>query len=233
MKKITFFIMLAIYFNTNAQVDQLTESPWNLLRLSIDSQNYFPPENNEVDMIVLTMLDDGDAATQDFSTGVCNSLTTENGTVNYINDYQFTLPQLTQTLISCDMAENSAFEQVYFDFFYDNQTTPFSFDIIYLSDAGLLTIQAPNGDFAEYDNSFFGLEGISVNSFKIHPNPVSNLLTINTDLNIENATILTMSGQIVASNNTNTINTSQLAKGSYFLKVTANGSQSIKQFIKE
>lgn len=233
MKKIIFFIVLTIYFNTNAQVDQLTESPWQLSRLHIGSQNYFPPENDEVDIIVLTMLDDGDATTEDFSTSVCNSLTTENGTVIYINDYQFTLPQLTQTLISCNEVENTAFEQVYFDFFYDNQTTPFSFDIIYLSDAGMLTIQAPNGDFAEYDNSLFGIENFSINTFTIYPNPVRNLLKINTKINIESATILSMYGKKVATQNANIINTSHLSKGVYFLKVTANGKHSIKQFIKD
>ena len=233
MKRLITAITLIISFISTAQVDLLTEAEWSLVLLRIDNETILHPNNDEVSDIQLNMTQDNDPLTEDFITNVCNVLTSADGVVTYDENTQtFALPELTQTLISCNEAENSVFEEAYFNFYYDNQNTPFVFSIVGLGDTYFLDVIAPNGDFAQYRDGLFSIEDSAVDLFTIYPNPVENLLTINSQETIENVIIYAITGQKISHQKTNTINTAHLEKGVYFIEVFANNKQSIKRFIK-
>ncbi|MGK0386395.1 MAG: hypothetical protein ACI849_001010 [Patiriisocius sp.] len=234
MKKITLLIAFALSFISNAQIDALSSTSWKLSQLRINSENIFPPNDDDVEEVLLNMLEDEDPLTEDFITNVCNTLTTGDGMVIYNESAQtFTLPALTQTLFSCDAPENEAFEEACFNFFYDNQTTPFFFSIVELGGAILLDISASNGDSAQYFDGLAGIEEVAINALSIYPNPVTNNLTVETLHTIDSITIYTSTGQeIVSMQNTASLNVSQLHSGIYFVKVISEGTETVQQFIK-
>jgi hypothetical protein len=85
--------------------------------------------------------------------------------------------------------------------------------------------------------STVGIEEQTSNiNLSIHPNPVTNTLTIkNKELKINNISILNVSGGIVKTINesTNIIDVSNLAKGIYFLQIHTDNGVLSKKFIKE
>ncbi len=74
-----------------------------------------------------------------------------------------------------------------------------------------------------------GVDELSQNSIRVYPNPVKDVVTIETGSNIQQVQIFNITGQIVmteqASSKSVTLNTSMLRSGIYFLKVkTDSGS---------
>ncbi len=68
----------------------------------------------------------------------------------------------------------------------------------------------------------------------IYPNPAGNQLTIQTDKEIEEATILTLSGQeILTHRNSTLLDVSQLNPGMYLLKVITSEGATFTKFIKQ
>ena len=73
--------------------------------------------------------------------------------------------------------------------------------------------------------------------FKLYPNPVQNILNIETINHVQKLEILTLTGQLIRQknnfSNTPFIETSELDRGLYFLKITErNGNTSFLKFIK-
>ncbi len=65
----------------------------------------------------------------------------------------------------------------------------------------------------------------------VYPNPVQNILNIETEANV---TIFDLSGrQIMKTDNTNQINVSSLAKGTYILQLEVDGNINIEKIIKQ
>ena len=83
---------------------------------------------------------------------------------------------------------------------------------------GLLTVENP----------------IFQNDIKLYPNPVSEILNIQTDLEIVECTIFNVMGQKIRTiNNSKTINCSELKSGMYFLEIKhSNGIETLK-FLKK
>lgn len=85
------------------------------------------------------------------------------------------------------------------------------------------------------DSSLSTVDYIS-NNFSIHPNPVVNVLQINSRLTNYNYEVYSIQGQKILSkkNNSNLsiINCSNLATGMYLLKITQNGKSNTFKFIK-
>ena len=82
-----------------------------------------------------------------------------------------------------------------------------------------------------------GLEDFAniANAVSIHPNPVSNLLTINTDnLNTTAVSIISLSGQTLktVTTTTKTVDVSDLASGIYFLQIHTDQGMVSKRFVK-
>lgn len=88
------------------------------------------------------------------------------------------------------------------------------------------------------DNILFTLEPLSVNDYEltgisIFPNPVKDVLTIESVNTIEGSELYTINGKLIASySNTTKIDFTSLPKGVYLLKIkTAIGTE-VKKIIK-
>lgn len=72
------------------------------------------------------------------------------------------------------------------------------------------------------------------NTIKVYPNPVKNILTIETTAIIAEVEVYTLVGKKVLQSNSKNINVSSLSEGLYLLKVTSTqGTQTIQRFIKK
>lgn len=119
MKILLLFFSLCVFYTGTAQVDILTSTNWRLTGLTINSQNIeIPPPNSEVDKILLTMLQDNIPTTEDFTTVVCDILTSGDDSVIYdeVNS-SFTLPDLIQSPDGCVLGKNEPIQLAYFGFF--------------------------------------------------------------------------------------------------------------------
>lgn len=69
----------------------------------------------------------------------------------------------------------------------------------------------------------------------IYPNPTSHQLTIDTELEISEISVIDVTGKTVKTSkqNTNTINVDDLSNGIYFIKFITNENTIIKKFLKE
>lgn len=74
---------------------------------------------------------------------------------------------------------------------------------------------------------------MSSNSIKIYPNPVTNMLNISSKGNIQDVSIMNMSGQVVLKSTDSQINVSSLAKGAYLVRATVDGKVKTTKFVKK
>ena len=74
----------------------------------------------------------------------------------------------------------------------------------------------------------------SFNNINIYPNPVSDILIIESTLKIDNIELYTILGsKVVSISNTNTIDLSTLNSGLYLIKIYANRKSLIQKLIKK
>jgi hypothetical protein len=78
-------------------------------------------------------------------------------------------------------------------------------------------------------------EVINNNKTEIYPNPTSNQLSIDTELNINELSIIDITGKIImeTKENTNTINVTDLPSGVYFIKLITDEKLITKKFVKQ
>ena len=100
------------------------------------------------------------------------------------------------------------------------------------------------GNGREFDTNFennfscaiiSGTDELAINSgFEIYPNPASEYLVIDSKFQNTDYTIYNANGLVVqASTYNGKINTSQLAKGLYFLRIEKSGRMLIEKFVKQ
>lgn len=72
-------------------------------------------------------------------------------------------------------------------------------------------------------------------AYKIYPNPVSEVLTIDSEAEVSSAQVFDLTGkEVLQFSNTNQINVSQLSNGVYLLKIyDTKGKFSVQKFVKE
>jgi hypothetical protein len=73
-------------------------------------------------------------------------------------------------------------------------------------------------------------------AFNIYPNPVADRLFIETEANVEEVTIYTLTGVMIYSEvdfNNNSINVSELNGGVYIMKVRTENGEAVQRFIKK
>lgn len=75
----------------------------------------------------------------------------------------------------------------------------------------------------------------NINTIKVYPNPANNLITVNSNFDIQKVEILDLTGKIIKSihQSNNPINISELTKGIYFLKIYSNDDVFSKKIIKQ
>ncbi|WP_452228895.1 T9SS type A sorting domain-containing protein [Lacinutrix sp. MEBiC02404] len=233
-----YFLVIIIFLfalHSKGQDSRLGENVWYLQNVIVNGQNNYPPSNTEVASVSLAFF-----TGFDFETNVCNLLSG-----NLIFDdalSTFTFSELYQTLIVCDMQENSSFESLYFsNFYFANQSGAFTYNIVQLIDnTYTLTITTNNGDQAIYGSALLSTNKHIASKIKLFPNPVIHSLTIDKTKDLLNLklTVYNVKGQRklshkIASSNTTNLNVSNLEPGIYFFVFeTENGEIETKRIIK-
>lgn len=236
MKKLIIIILsLFVYISTYAQDPQLFESTWYLQKVTIDGNDSFPPSNEELSSVPLYF----NEANMLLETSVCN---VGNGEIEFDNtnvDFSF-INGLAVTLLPCDIEDNNVFETIYFDFYLNEITEPFSYSIVDEGNGSkILTITNSSGDEAIYSSVLLSIIDFSKKPISIYPNPVSTTLNIPKHIKVLNSKIKiidtfgkVLNEYIVVENSTE-INVANLNTGIYFLQFTElNGSKSVVKFIK-
>ena len=94
-----------------------------------------------------------------------------------------------------------------------------------------------NTTISVVEGSFLSIEDESIENLIIYPNPVSDVLNINTSSALTNriATVFDLNGRRVLNEKLieNTLNVSKLQSGIYFLRLESNGKSLKRKFIKE
>ncbi len=144
---------------------------------------------------------------------------------------------------------NGTSDQVYEDWQIDillqwNQQDPVSQKEIDRNN-GVYNIQGnrnPFVDHPEWVNAIWNPDGMSVSdsnveSIKIYPNPVKNILNVKSDSKIEKVELFNTNGKKIQSGKPNTkdveINMNHLPAGVYILKTTINGKASSQKIVKK
>lgn len=235
----TIILIFTLFFSilSFSQSENLVDITWICTSIVIEGDVIQVPNNDEVIYVPLQMTEDSDPMTEDFSSGVCNYLTSGDGNVTYNNpETTFTISQLGQTLITCDMSENGAFESNYFGFFYSNVNTPLSYETINIDGINTLTITTANGDTAHYEEFNLSVKENQLKDVNIYPNPATESITINSVSNdINRIEIYSITGRILKSikKPISTIDISNFSQGIYILKVYNAKNFIIKKFVKK
>jgi len=89
-------------------------------------------------------------------------------------------------------------------------------------------------DWAEYSELCeLGTEDNTHISVTIYPNPVQDVLRINTQQPIESLKIYNLQGQLIKEDSNSSVDVSQLTAGLYFIQLIIDGKTVTKKFIKE
>lgn len=82
------------------------------------------------------------------------------------------------------------------------------------------------------EECILGTEEYSGSDFKIFPNPVENILYINTKEAVDSVSIYSVTGSLIKQTSSSNINVADLPVGLYFAKITINSTTITKKFIK-
>ncbi len=92
-------------------------------------------------------------------------------------------------------------------------------------------------DISAYDSSLLSTDNFNKGNFKFYPNPVKNIMNLSYDKNISDVAVYNLIGQQVIVKSINAtqsqIDMSNLAKGTYVVKVTADNQVKTIKVIKE
>ena len=111
MKKTLILFILLFSLKGIAQDPQLFENTWYLNKLVIDNIDYFPPENDEIDVVSLEVYPSS------FVTIACESLS---GPIEVIDNSNLIINEVVLLIDECFLQETIDFQIIYFnDFFQD------------------------------------------------------------------------------------------------------------------
>jgi hypothetical protein len=220
-----------------AQDPQLFQNMWYLQELTVDDVTYAAPNDEEVSEIPANFI--STSSGEGFNTSICNYASA--GDVLYDNT-SLSFPQgLSITLIDCNLLENFQFEMHYFqEFFFENDTNPFQYEITGSNNSKILTLTSQDGDVAVYGNQILSLQTNRQNDISIAPNPFNNDLQVLTTVPINNIMVHDTLGQLVYSKKIENVatavslNLAHLKKGIYFaVVIDNNGNNTVKRLVKE
>lgn len=233
MKKAILLVLVCLSFCSFSQNSELDDNTWYLQNVIINGEDNIPPVNEEITEITLDFY----LPPYDLYSGMCNGL---NGTLDFDDsNSSFTLSDMGQTLATCGIYENRVYEQLYFGFYWDNYSNPFTYVITTESDSSTLIVTAANGDQAIYGSARLHVNEFKITEIKAYPNPVVDELFIerldsdNLDVRVYN-----IKGQLMLSETLDqeqsVIGVSELETGVYFFVIEGdNYKKEIKKIIKQ
>ena len=201
------------------------EITWFLHGLMIDGIDYSIPSNWETVELDLTFNNN------EFSSWFCSYYIADS--VGF-NDNLFYLYSLTNGLFGCAEGENEEYQWMYIDFLSaDFPKNPFSYEITTDGDNSTLTVTNSEGNKAIYTNhSSVSTEDINFNNlFSVYPNPVNNILTIESEnaTKINKIQIFNSIGQKVLTSNELQLELSNLKNGYYQIRIELNNGISVNK----
>ncbi|MAZ72039.1 MAG: hypothetical protein CMC70_02730 [Flavobacteriaceae bacterium] len=229
MKKKLFLVVIALCSKALvAQDPQLFETTWYLQKLTIDTNDIFPPNTEFIEYDETNFF----LEPPTISTGYCDAFGIE---VLYSTmDDEFEALSVVELGGTCIDIDNINFTSEYYSFFEDGTgiKNPFAYEITDSGGALSLLISNVNGDTALYGDETLAINEVASPSLSVFPNPVMDVLHIHSTTEIfKTVTIFNLQGQEVMSlkfqQNNPTIDTGNLQAGVYFLKAE---SDTEKQF---
>lgn len=228
MKYLYILAFCFVYSGYSQNVDLLSNT-WHLQDVVLAGQHNLPPINAKINDITAEFSSDG------FITIVCNELL---GFIEYINEtFSFTQP-LEQTFASCSLQENTDFELVYFSFYYNDETNPFSYTITFGDNGSkTLVINSASGDRAIYGDQILSNEVFDDSQFSIYPNPTSDKAFIEANSKIENIEVLDLLGRKVLEVSPLAekaeLNLGNLKTGIYIAIISSEEKKIVRKIVKE
>ncbi|AFL80477.1 hypothetical protein Aeqsu_0976 [Aequorivita sublithincola DSM 14238] len=236
MKTLLYILIFNLSAISFAQDPQLFENGWYLQKLIINGQDYFPPNNSEIQDVTLGILENP----YYIRTLACSSIASE---ISVIDNESFQVMGFAIIPGDCILPETIDFQQHYFDDFFHLQV-PHNFN--YLVEPGanntkILTLTNEDNYQAIYGNQPLATQDFKLNSISIFPNPVNSELFINSKNSVGNLIlkIFNIEGKLLSTQNLEfekqaAVNVSNLSSGIYFLNIEdENGNTTVKKFIKQ
>ncbi|MEM7086415.1 MAG: T9SS type A sorting domain-containing protein [Bacteroidota bacterium] len=226
-----------ISYSGYSQDPQLIDNDWFLHNLILDGENNIP-YNTGVSMNIDFLFDNG---TNEYIIGLPASFEYFTYQVTYHpTDPEFTttyLVSLTEGVCNIPGGPCDLFFQLYEPFYFDYQETPMTYEI---TDNGNGTLQLVvtniDGDQAIYNTFLLGNETRTAVSFKLVPNPTSDVLSlISENQAITSLIIYSITGNKVMQPFVinQQIDVSILPTGLYFLEILTENGSAVERFIKE
>ncbi|WP_223033126.1 T9SS type A sorting domain-containing protein [Hanstruepera marina] len=233
MKRIILLVFVFLSFYSFSQNPELDDNTWYLQNVVIDCDDHLAPVNEEISEVTLDFF----IAPFDFHSNMCNSLTAD---IEF-NDANstFMLSNIFQTFATCGLAENSIYEQMYFNLYSSNQANPLTYNISTNSDSSTLVVTASNGDQAIYGSARLHAKEFRMADLKTYPNPIIDELFIENQNNDNlNISVYNINGQLIhsesVSHEQSVINVSELKSGIYFFVFEGgNFKKEIRKIIKQ
>ena len=233
-KEILVFALVLFALKGNAQdPDPRIFSTWYILEYIEDGVSYLPPDNYPIEII-----DDGLQGCPYFF-NFPNPWHSSAGCIESINETQFvvlSLGILAEGEI-CQGGQTGCWEffEKYHPLYGDAETTgdPLSYEIGEVQNKRTLIVTNLEGDQAIYSNQFLSIDNISSKRAVVYPNPVSELLIIESNYLVKKATIYTINGKTVLETFASNIDFSLLPNGAYFLEIANEHGKEIHKIIKK
>lgn len=107
---------------------------------------------------------------------------------------------------------------------YKGQTVYFAFRHHDVSDMFFLDID----DLMVTGDAVVGIENVGNVSMSVYPNPASDMLTVSAE-GLNKVEVLDITGRVVATSTTNTVDLKSLSNGSYIVRVVTNEGTAIER----
>jgi len=220
-----------------AQDPLLYEHTWYLNDLIIDGESNPPPVNSDIGFVIL-IFDENLPNDLNFQTLACQEGISEVAFDDPNSSFSF-----VQTFsiggIECEMQGNVDYETLYFNFFLDDISFPFVYEITSVNGNLLLEITSESGDLALYGNQMLTVDDEKLIEVGMYPNPIHDVLSISSRYHeISSIQVYDIHGKQVTSFEglqltTMEINLANLVSGMYFLKIQTDWGQITKRVVKK
>jgi len=224
---------LLFTFKGMAQDPELFENTWYLENLNINSVDYSPPVNSEVDNVFLEFIEDGND--QFLYSEVCEAI--QSSPLINFDDSSFTVSDFFILFGDCFLTETINFQSLYFEDFFPHGSSPYVFTYEITTDGSnkVLTITNALGDFAVYHNISLSNPSFIENKTIAYPSPVKDELRFSTQENILSITLYTIAGEKLhyVDKNLQVLDLSLIPSGIFLLEIETDRGTVIQKIVKE
>jgi hypothetical protein len=232
MKNLMITLLVAFTgFFAKAQQEELINNTWYLEKVVISGTEHYIPTSYPDPTIIRTEFYD-----DHFFAGVCFDFFSAD--VSSYTSTEIIVQGRSEGLMDCpQFPDYNDFKNLYYFPVLSNDWAQSAYALGYLiENIGIykrLTLTNSNGDTAVYYNyNFLSTADLrnKTDGITLFPNPVKGILTIEGGkLKIENARIYDLSGKLVKTFSGNSVNVSDLQKGTYLLMIDGKSFKFIKQ----